>query len=374
MKSIAVNVSPGDSGRKAGFDVHIAEGFEPLKELLVKTEAGKADRCKEVTGNKEGGKEEGEKGEAVFGGRKLVFIDRETEKNPVSEYFSQEGYSCESVSVPAGVIEEDKISRYIDSGVIFVLCGDSMLIEASVKALNVLGTKVDYIIVPLLWDAVTDISVRHIYNNKDEIFMSVPLFTYINIDVFKEMDNIPFYDGIAYVMRRAISQDVKFYVYLLDQLYEIDNRTTEAITDICVYAVNSQKKILDKECDGKVTLFRQLGTIPATAIYETSGSLSRGHALALGVICIAYMSWKKELLSMDEFYEFRDMFVPYNLPISIDKLDIEQAADKVMELIGVTSDNSFPLLKSAGKVVIRNDISREDVINALKEINFEDEY
>ena len=36
----------------------------------------------------------------------------------------------------------------------------------------------------------------------------------------------------------------------------------------------------------------------------------------------AYISWKKELIEMEEYYEIRDMFVPFNLPISADDLDV----------------------------------------------------
>ena len=39
-------------------------------------------------------------------------------------------------------------------------------------------------------------------------------------------------------------------------------------------------------------------------------SLLHGECVALGCVAAAYISWKKQLLSMEEYYEVRDMFVP----------------------------------------------------------------
>ena len=58
--------------------------------------------------------------------------------------------------------------------------------------------------------------------------------------------------------------------------------------------------------------------------------------MALGTVAAAYISWKKEMLSMEEFYEIRDMFVPFYLPISVDDIDPQEIlkltkSDKKME-------------------------------------------
>ena len=52
--------------------------------------------------------------------------------------------------------------------------------------------------------------------------------------------------------------------------------------------------------------------------------LYHGECVALGCVAAAFISWKHELLTMDEYYEIRDMFVPFNLPISIDSIDTEE--------------------------------------------------
>ena len=88
----------------------------------------------------------------------------------------------------------------------------------------------------------------------------------------------------------------------------------------------------------------------------------------------AFISWKHELLTMDEYYEIRDMFVPFNLPISIDSINTEEVlrltkSDKKME----AGQIKFILLKKVGKAVVDTTVTDEDILNAIKEIYFSDE-
>ena len=99
-----------------------------------------------------------------------------------------------------------------------------------------------------------------------------------------------------------------------------------------------------------------------------------GECIALGMVASAYISWKHNWLSMDEYYEVRDMFVPFNLPISIDNIVPDEIlkltkSDKKME----AGQIKFVLLKKVGKAVIDKTVTDEEILNAIKEIYFSDE-
>ena len=77
---------------------------------------------------------------------------------------------------------------------------------------------------------------------------------------------------------------------------------------------------------------------------------------------------------MEEYYEVRDMFVPFNLPISIDEIDPEQIvaltkSDKKME----AGQIKFVLLKKVGKAYVDKTVTDEEIMDAVKEIYFSDE-
>jgi 3-dehydroquinate synthase len=99
-----------------------------------------------------------------------------------------------------------------------------------------------------------------------------------------------------------------------------------------------------------------------------------GECIALGMVAAAYISWKHNWLSKEEYYEVRDMFVPFNLPISIDNIDPDEIlrltkSDKKME----AGQIKFVLLKKVGKAVVDRTVTDEEILDAINEIYFSEE-
>ena len=79
-------------------------------------------------------------------------------------------------------------------------------------------------------------------------------------------------------------------------------------------------------------------------------------------------------LSMEEYYEVRDMFVPFYLPISVDDIDPQEIlrltkSDKKME----SGKIKFVLLKKIGKAVLDTSVTDEELLAAINEIYFSEE-
>ena len=77
---------------------------------------------------------------------------------------------------------------------------------------------------------------------------------------------------------------------------------------------------------------------------------------------------------MEEYYEIRDMFVPFNLPISVDDLEPERIlaltkSDKKMENDRIR----FILLEKIGKAVVDISVTDDQILEAIGEINFTEE-
>lgn len=77
---------------------------------------------------------------------------------------------------------------------------------------------------------------------------------------------------------------------------------------------------------------------------------------------------------MEEYYEIRDMFVPFYLPISVDGINPEEIlaltkSDKKMEAGKI----KFVLLKKIGKAVIDKTVTEEEILAAIKEIYYSEE-
>lgn len=203
-----------------------------------------------------------------------------------------------------------------------------------------------------------------------------PSLVYINTDCMDTLDDIHYFSGFAEIMKSAIIKSASIYEWLIENLYEICDKDKAIVSDMIEQTISTQKIYIEKDPNrintGKVL---NLGyTICEALLKVKNDSMSYGDCLALGIIGAAHISHKRDMLSLDEYLEIRDMFVPFNLPITVENVDI----DELIGYIKTTSLNEtghfdFILLKKIGKAVIDSNVTEEEIAEALKEIRFSEE-
>lgn len=199
----------------------------------------------------------------------------------------------------------------------------------------------------------------------------MPKLVYMNISTLKTLDDRQFFSGFAEIMKHGLIKDASFYEWLLDKMYEICDRDTETLLEMVQRSSLVKKLVVEKDPTekGDRALLNFGHTIGHAIEKYMNFSMTHGECVALGAVAAAFISWKHEWLSMEEYYEIRDMFVPFNLPISIENIDPQEIltltkSDKKAE--GNTI--KFVLLKKVGKAVIDRNVTDEDILNALNEI------
>lgn len=204
----------------------------------------------------------------------------------------------------------------------------------------------------------------------------MPRLVYMNVGVLKSLEERQFFAGFAEVMKHGLIKDHIFYEWLIENMYEICERDLDVLEEMIMKSCTIKKLVVEKDPTekGDRALLNFGHTIGHAIEKAKNFELLHGECVALGAVAAAYISWKHELLSMDEYYEIRDMFVPFYLPISVDGIDPQEIlkltkSDKKME----EGKIKFVLLKKVGKAVIDMTVSDEDILNAIKEINFSDE-
>lgn len=204
----------------------------------------------------------------------------------------------------------------------------------------------------------------------------MPRLVYMNLKTLDTLEERQFYSGFAEVMKSALIRDAEFYVWLIDNMYEICEKDAAVLEEMVVRCCGIKKLIVEKDPTEKGDrALLNLGHTIGHAIEKSKNfTLYHGECVALGTVAAAYISWKKNLLSMEEYYEVRDMFVPFNLPISIDDIDPASIlaltkSDKKMKAGKIT----FVLLKKIGKAVLDSTVTDEEILAAIEEINFSDE-
>ena len=192
----------------------------------------------------------------------------------------------------------------------------------------------------------------------------------------RQLEDRQYFAGFAEVMKHGLIKDAPFYEWLIENMYEICERDLTVLQEMMVRSCNVKRVVVEKDPteQGDRALLNFGHTI-GHAIEKAKGfGLYHGECVALGAVAAAYISWKRELLAMEEYYEIRDMFVPFYLPISVDDLDAQEIlrltkSDKKME----SGQIKFVLLKKIGKAVIDRTVTDEEIIAAINEINFSEE-
>jgi len=77
---------------------------------------------------------------------------------------------------------------------------------------------------------------------------------------------------------------------------------------------------------------------------------------------------------MEEYYEVRDMFVPFYLPISVDNINPKEVLELTKSDKKMHGDKiKFVLIKHIGKAFLDETVTDEEILAAIEEIYFSEE-
>ncbi len=204
----------------------------------------------------------------------------------------------------------------------------------------------------------------------------MPRLVYMNFKTLQTLDDRQFFAGFAEVMKHGLIKNASLYEWLIENMYEICERNLDVLQEMLTQSCMVKKLVVEKDPteQGDRALLNFGHTIGHAIEKAKNFELYHGECVALGCVAAAFISWKRELLSMEEYYEIRDMFVPFYLPISVEGISPEEIlhltkSDKKME----SGKIKFILLKKIGKAVIEKSVTDEEILAAINEIYFSEE-
>lgn len=202
----------------------------------------------------------------------------------------------------------------------------------------------------------------------------MPRLVYMNSAVLQTLDERQFSAGFAEVMKHGIIKDARFYEWLIEQMDAIREREPDILEEMVMRSCAIKKAVVEKDPleQGERALLNFGHTVGHAIEKAKQFGLLHGECVALGSVAAAYLSWKRGMLSAEEYYEIRDMFVPFGLPITVDGICPEEIlrltkSDKKMEADKI----KFVLLQKTGKAVLDRTITDEELLAAIQEICFD---
>ena len=350
--------------KKPCYDIVFAESFAELTEELSKLNISEKKVCVVTDSHVKG----------LYGDEVLSLLAGKCRKNVIYSFpAGEENKTLDTVREAYRFLIEEKFDRKdlliaLGGGVV----GD---VTGFIAATYLRG--VDFVQIPTTLLAQADSSIGGKTGVDFDGFKNMvgafymPKLVYMNIATLKTLDDRQFYNGFAEVMKHGLIKDGAFYEWLLDKMYEICDRDTDTLLNMVQKSCMVKKLVVEKDPTekGDRALLNFGHTIGHAIEKAKNFTLSHGECVALGSVAAAFISWKHEWLSMEEYYEIRDMFVPFNLPISVEGIDPEEIlaltkSDKKVE----GSKIKFILLKKVGKAVIDLNVTDDDILNAVKEI------
>ena len=350
--------------KKPCYDIVFAESFAELTEELSKLNISEKKVCVVTDSHVKG----------LYGDEVMSLLTGKCKKNVIYSFpAGEENKTLDTVREAYRFLIEEKFDR---KDLLIALGGGVVGDVAGFIAATYLRG-VDFVQIPTTLLAQADSSIGGKTGVDFDGFKNMvgafymPKLVYMNIATLKTLDDRQFYNGFAEVMKHGLIKDGTFYEWLLDKMYEICDRDTDTLLNMVQKSCMVKKLVVEKDPTekGDRALLNFGHTIGHAIEKAKNFTLSHGECVALGSVAAAFISWKHEWLSMEEYYEIRDMFVPFNLPISVEGIDPEEIlaltkSDKKVE----GSKIKFILLKKVGKAVIDLNVTDDDILNAVKEI------
>lgn len=326
-----------------------------------------------------------------FDGRKIAIVtDSNVEKQylePVKECLMELSDRIVSFVIPAG--EENKnldeirkiyeflLENHFDRHDLLIALGGGVVGDMCGFAAATYLRGIAFVQVPTTLLSQTDSSIggktgvdlHGIKNMVGAFYM--PRLVYMNISTLKSLDDRQFASGFAEVMKHGLIKDQIYYSWLIENMYEIQDKDPDTLIEMIRRSCEIKKAVVEKDPleKGDRALLNFGHTLGHAIEKHKNFEMLHGECVALGCIGAAFISWKRGLLSMDEFYEIRDMFVPFDLPISIDSVDKEAILDLTKSDKKKDSDKiKFVLLKKIGKAIIDDTVTRQEMSDALDEL------
>jgi len=326
--------------------------------------------------------------------RALVVTDSNVEKYCLSDVMGVAKDSFKeifSLSLPAG--EENKkldnvrfilkvlIKKHFDRNDFIIALGGGVIGDMAGFASAVYLRGIRFIQIPTTLLSQTDSSIGgktgvdfDEYKNMVGAFHQ-PALVYMNLSVLQTLPKRQFASGMAEIIKHGLIRDDAYYGWLINHFNEINDLQPDCLEKMIRRSCEIKAAVVEEDPTEKgLRAILNFGHTIGHAIEKYMDfKLLHGECVALGMIAASFISYKRGNIGEEEFYEIRDMFLPFGLPLTLsDEADPEEIlkitkSDKKMDKGSIR----FILLHRIGEAVIDTDVTDEEMIMAINELRID---
>ncbi len=254
-----------------------------------------------------------------------------------------------------------------------VILSEPKVMDILTKVVSVEDAKLSFVCVPVTpFAQFSGVSILPLCDENGEVIRKelLPKGVYVDVSVLKNASPISFQGAVASAFRLAISYKASLFEWMISNMYELLDGEEEALCEFLERGYNIFKERIEKDTAKERCISPYAGDF-YKLLSGMSSETTEADLWALSMVCQSYLSWKKELLSMEEYFEIRDMFVFFGLSISETfATDAELLEEMEKTNNGLLISKTAVYIRKIGKMLIDVPPSKELVKEALAQIYY----
>lgn len=188
----------------------------------------------------------------------------------------------------------------------------------------------------------------------------------LTIEKIKQSDPKDYITLLSHALRLGALHKGKFFMWLENNNYELiaqdDDTLEHFIKELIAIHKKAENEAVEAELDFMDNIFY--------TVFKKTGKFSEADCISLSLVLLAFVSFKTELISNEEYLEIRDLLVPYKVMISQCKIKADDIY-KIYKEETAGYEGQTKLLCKLGKGIERELPSDEIILEAFKEITYD---
>lgn len=198
-----------------------------------------------------------------------------------------------------------------------------------------------------------------------------PQLNLMDMDLIDTLPDRDFYSGMAEVIKCAIINDKKLYLYLTENYSQISKRSSEDI----VYCISRALEIKIDHVNGDIReggkrLLLNYGhtlghSVEISTAINDDEYYRHGEGVSIGIMAAAYISEKYFGLNHEIYKSFENLFLLYNLPTYVNSSEIGYEQRYILDECIRNVHKDKKRLNNNLRVILSDEIGRAKVYNDI---------
>lgn len=182
-----------------------------------------------------------------------------------------------------------------------------------------------------------------------------PKLVYSNVGVFRSLTEEQYISGLGEIIKHGLIKDIDYYSWLKSHRDEILSKDTQILLDMIERSCQIKQAVVenDPEEAGERALLNFGHTLGHAIEKLMNFKMLHGECVAIGMHAAAWLSWKKDLITEEDYKDIIHTIRDFKLPLRVSGIKAEDVvsvskSDKKMDKGRV----KFVLLKHPGEAII----------------------